>query len=86
MTRPGRSRGRAVLIGGVSFPLTPALSLGERENRQPIGGESNPLGRAAISALKRAAHGDTKSDIRLEKDAGCLFPAPHGPVIRLVTL
>src|SRR5438552_1726039 len=33
------------------FPLTPSLSLGERENRPPLSGESNALGRAGISAL-----------------------------------
>src|SRR5438309_1784308 len=39
------------------FPLTPALSLGERENRPPLGGESNALRRGGVSALNRGPHG-----------------------------
>ncbi len=49
------------------FPLTPALSLGERENRPPLRGESNALGRAGVSALNRGAHGASENDARLEK-------------------
>jgi hypothetical protein len=45
-----------------SFPLTPALSLGARENRPPLRGELNALGRADVSALNRGAHGDNESD------------------------
>src|SRR5713226_10570436 len=54
------------------------LSLGERENRPPLSGESNALGRAGISALNRAAHGASRSDVRPKKDAGCQFPLPAG--------
>ena len=60
------------------FPLTPALSLGARENRPPLRGESNALGRADVSALNRGAHGDNGSDARPNKDAGCWFPLPQG--------
>ena len=60
------------------FPLTPALSLGERENRPPLRGESNALDRAAVSTLNRGAHGASASDLRLKKDAGGLFPLPAG--------
>ena len=49
------------------FPLTPALSLGERENRPPLRGGSNALGRAGVSGLNRRAHGATENDARLEK-------------------
>src|SRR6266571_8357177 len=59
------------------FPLTPALSLGERENRPPLSGESNALGRAGVSALNRGAHGASGSEVRLKKDAGCWFPLPR---------
>src|SRR6266704_4685454 len=60
------------------IPLTPALSLGERENRPPLGSESNPLGRAGVSALNRRANGASGSDIRTKNDAACLFPLPAG--------
>ena len=43
--------------GARIFPLNPALSLGERENRSPLRGESNALGGAGASALNRGAHG-----------------------------
>src|SRR5258708_11484583 len=39
------------------LPPHPALSLGERENRPPLHGESKALGRAAVSTLNRGAHG-----------------------------
>ncbi len=60
------------------FPLTPALSLGERENRPPLSGEPNALDRAGISALNCAAHGASGSDVHPKKDAGCKFPLPAG--------
>src|SRR6266851_6185055 len=60
------------------LPPHPALSLGERENRSPLSGESNALGRAGVSALNRGAHGASGSDDRLNKDAGCQFPLPEG--------
>src|SRR6266699_1914014 len=44
-------------MGSHLFPLTPALSLGERENRPPLRGESNSLSRAGVSVLNRGAHG-----------------------------
>src|SRR5712691_8317270 len=44
-------------MGSHLFPLTPALSLGEGENRPPLRGESNSLSRAGVSALNRGAHG-----------------------------
>jgi len=56
--------------------LTPALSHGNRENRTPLCGESNAPGRASASALNRGAHRASGSDVRLEQDAGCLFPLP----------
>ena len=58
------------------FPLTPALSLGERENRPPRSGESNALGRAGAQALNRGARGASGSDVRSKKDAGWLLPLP----------
>ncbi len=63
---------------GAIFPLTPALSLVERENRPPLRGESNALGRVGVSALNRGAHAASESDARLKQDAGCSFPA-HEP-------
>ena len=60
------------------FPLTPALSLGERENRAPLPGEPNALGRAGVSALNRGAYCASGNDARLNKDAGCCFPLPEG--------
>ena len=59
---------------GAIFPLTPALSLVERENRLPLRGESNALGRVGVSALNRGAHAASGSDARLKQDAGCSFP------------
>src|SRR5437899_12396571 len=53
--------------GARHFPLTPALSLGERENRPPLRGESNAPGRAGVSALNRRAHGASENDAQLEK-------------------
>src|SRR6266700_7348314 len=54
------------------------LSLGERENRQPLSGESKALDRAGVSALNRGAHSASGSDVRPKKDAGCQFPLPAG--------
>src|SRR5438552_3316928 len=64
--------------GVATFPPHSTLSLGERENRPPLLGESNALGRADVSALNRRAHGASGSDARLETDAGCPFPLPVG--------
>src|SRR6266567_3250592 len=54
------------------------LSLGERENRQPLSGESKALDRAGVSALNRGAHSASGSDVRPKKNAGCQFPLPQG--------
>jgi len=40
------------------------VQLGERENRQPLRGESDALSRADVSALNRAAHGASRGDLR----------------------
>ncbi len=61
-----------------SFPLTPALSLGERGNRPQLRGESSARARAGVSALNRGAHGASGSDARPNKDAGCWSPLPGG--------
>ncbi len=63
---------------GAIFPLTPALTLVERENRLPLRGESNAPGRVGVSALNRGAHAVSGSDARLKQDAGCSFPLPAG--------
>src|SRR6266478_7698778 len=68
----------SALVFRAFLPPHPALSLGERENRPPLRGESNAQGRAGVSALNRGAHGATGSDARLNKDAGCPFPLPPG--------
>ena len=65
-------------VSRATFPLTPALSLGERENRPPLRGESNALVRAGVLALNRGARGASGSDILPKKDAGCPFPLPAG--------
>ena len=75
------AEGRAVasaLVFRASLPPHPALSLGERENRPPLRGESNALGRAGVSAFNRGAHGASGSDVQPQKDAGCPFPLPAG--------
>src|SRR6266849_8408212 len=68
----------SALVFQALVPPHPALSLGERENRPPLRGESNALRRAGVSAWNRRAHGASGSDARLEKDAGCPFPLPAG--------
>jgi len=73
----GRAVGSAVVFRAL-LPPHPALSLGERENRAPHSRESSALGRAAVSALNRRAHGASGSDNRLKKDAVGLFPLPWG--------
>jgi hypothetical protein len=60
------------------FPLTPALSLGEREDLAPRGGESNALRLAGVSASNRGPHGASGSDVRVKKDAARRFPLPWG--------
>jgi hypothetical protein len=58
------------------------LSLGERENRAPLGGESNALGCATISVLNRGANGAGGSDVQLN---WCFerYLSPHpGPLPR----
>ncbi len=67
-----------ILEIGLAFALTPALSLGERENWMPLYGESIALGPAGVSALNRGANGSSESNDRPKKDAGCLFPLPAG--------
>jgi hypothetical protein len=59
-------------------PLTPALSPRERENRLPLSGESNALGRAGMTALNHGVYGASGSDVRPKKEAGCQFPLPAG--------
>src|SRR6266568_2168657 len=59
-----------------SAPLLP-LSLGEREDLPPLGGESNALRRAGVSASNRGAHGARGNDVRLKKDAARRFPLPE---------
>src|SRR6266571_5295533 len=54
------------------------LSLGERENRQALSGESKARDRAGVSALNRGAHSASGSDVHPKKDAGCQFPLPAG--------
>ncbi len=73
-----RARSQAHWCFERCFPLTPALSLGERENLPPRSGESNALGRAGAPALNRGARGASGSDVRSKKDAGWLFPLPQG--------
>jgi hypothetical protein len=73
--------GRALasaLVFRAFLPPHPALSLGERENRRPVRGESNALGRAGVSALNRAAHVASGSDVQPKKDAPRQFPLPAG--------
>jgi hypothetical protein len=48
-------------IHSVAFP-----SLRESENRPPLNGESNALGRAGVSALNRGAHGASEKDARIK--------------------
>src|SRR2546427_8080295 len=73
------------------FPLTPALSLGARENLTPLGGESDALRRAGVSALNRGAHGAGVVEfIRSSHADGCfercftLTPALRAATVSLV--
>src|SRR6266568_4356236 len=73
--------GRAVasaLVFRAFLPPHPALSLGERENRRPLRGESNARDRAGVSASNRGAHGASGSEVRIKQDAGSWFPLPAG--------
>ena len=45
-------------IHSLAFP-----SLRESENRPPLRGESNAMGRAGVAALNRGAHGASESDV-----------------------
>src|SRR5229473_1663063 len=47
----------SALVFRALLPPHPAFSLGERENRPSLRGESNTLGRASVSALNRGANG-----------------------------
>ena len=64
--------------GGAYLPPHPGPLPKERENRLPMSGESNALGRARAWALNRGAHGVSESEVGLKKDAGYLFPLPAG--------
>src|SRR6266511_5356336 len=65
-------------ISNASFPLTPALSLEERENRSPIVGEANTFDRSVRFPSKEVERGGSEIDVRRNKDASGLFPLPEG--------
>src|SRR6266704_2933857 len=78
MTRPGRSRGRAVLIGGVSFPLTLALSRREREQAccVVLGSDVTPTGTVRSAIQRRDTR--TTQRVRFATKRRAILPLPKG--------
>jgi len=66
----GSASGRKRIgVSSVASPSPQPSPFGERENRQPLRGESDALSRADVSALNRAAHGASRGDLRPRKSA-----------------
>ena len=63
-------RGRCRATAGVLFPLTPALSHWERENRLPLG--------CALSALRQVTARSGHPEHRNVREGRKLFPLPEG--------
>ena len=61
-----------------SFPLTPALSLGERENHSLLTDESDTPDRSCCSRLEQTGSDGSERESRPKKDARWLFPLPEG--------
>src|SRR5713101_464333 len=78
MTRPGRNRGRAVLVGCVSFPLTLALSLRERERAccVVLGSDVTPTGTVRSAIQRRDTR--TTQRVRFATKRRAILPLPQG--------
>src|SRR5229473_4603493 len=78
MTRPGRNRGRAVLVGCVSFPLTLALSLREREQAccVVLGSDVTPTGTVHSATQRRDTR--TTQRVRFATKRLTILPLPKG--------
>jgi len=78
MTRPGRNRGLAVLIGCVSFPLTLALSLREREQAccVVLGSDVTPTGTVHSATQRRDTR--TTQRVRFATKRLTILPLPKG--------
>src|SRR5229473_6117965 len=78
MTRPGRNRGRAVLVGCVSFPLTLALSLREREQAccVVLGSDVTPTGTVHFAIQRRDTQ--TTQRVRFSTKRLTILPLPKG--------
>jgi hypothetical protein len=63
-------RGRCHATAGVLFPLTPALSHWERENRLPLG--------CALGALRQVTARSGQPEHRNVREGRKLFPLPEG--------
>ncbi len=72
-----------------AFPLTPALSLGERENRSPVALVSDALPRSPdrlnelpprlpVPTVRLRRPGDEAGDTRITRSRESLFPLPWG--------
>ena len=60
------------------FPLTPALSLGEREKRSPVLGPKEAGSASTVSSIKRLKAGDITERHRSNGKRRLPFPLPQG--------
>jgi len=61
-----------------SFPLTPALSLGEREHRSPRFEKSEATGGLSASKADKTKRGDEATGAIVFKDRADALPLPEG--------
>jgi hypothetical protein len=80
MTRLGRNRGRAVLVGCVSFPLTLALSLWEREQACCVflGSDVTPSGTVRSAIQRRDTRTTQRVRFATKRRAILLLPKGEG--------
>src|SRR5207247_2510859 len=69
---------RAFTSSDITFPLTPALSLGERVNRLPFLGNADIVSHSSAWIFERTKDGDRAGTVEIAGKRPYEFPLPEG--------